>query len=76
MENQAKEKRKRGLWSSEEDAKLYNYISTFGVDSWSSLPRKAGNLSLSLKGCIFLPFFFFFFYLEINRASFNQKNKN
>jgi hypothetical protein len=54
MENQksnkvkAKEKRKRGLWSPEEDTKLYNHIITFGVDSWSSLPRKAGNLSLSL----------------------------
>ncbi|KAF3326828.1 R2R3-MYB transcription factor MYB6 [Carex littledalei] len=47
--NKAKEKRKRALWTPEEDMKLYNYITTNGVNSWSSLPQRAGNLSLSLS---------------------------
>ncbi|KAJ3702214.1 hypothetical protein LUZ61_005919 [Rhynchospora tenuis] len=48
--NKAKEKRRRGLWTPEEDMKLYNYITTYGVDSWSSLPQNAG-LQRCEKSC-------------------------
>lgn len=35
---------KRGLWSPEEDQKLFNYIThNNGFGSWSSVPQKAGN---------------------------------
>nr|XP_043637833.1 transcription factor MYB8-like [Erigeron canadensis] len=33
---------KKGLWSPEEDEKLYTYITKFGVGSWSSVPQLAG----------------------------------
>ncbi|XP_076909658.1 uncharacterized protein LOC143567009 [Bidens hawaiensis] len=42
---------KKGLWSPEEDAKLFNYISTHGRDRhWSSIAKLAG-LSRSSKSC-------------------------
>ncbi|XP_015078703.1 transcription factor MYB86-like [Solanum pennellii] len=37
-----KEKTRKGLWSPEEDEKLYNYITRFGVGCWSSVPKLAG----------------------------------
>ncbi|CAN4100500.1 unnamed protein product [Withania somnifera] len=37
-----KEKLRKGLWSPEEDEKLYNYITRFGVGCWSSVPKLAG----------------------------------
>ena len=41
-----KQKVKRGLWSPEEDEKLINYISIHGHDSWTSVPKLAGNYLL------------------------------
>ncbi|KAJ8445013.1 hypothetical protein Cgig2_029207 [Carnegiea gigantea] len=38
----SKQKVKRGLWSPEEDEKLFNYITTHGHGSWSSVPKLAG----------------------------------
>ncbi|CAO2826416.1 unnamed protein product [Amaranthus hypochondriacus] len=38
----AKQKMKKGLWSPEEDEKLYNHITRFGVGCWSSVPKLAG----------------------------------
>ncbi|KAJ8449067.1 hypothetical protein Cgig2_004122 [Carnegiea gigantea] len=38
----AKQKLRKGLWSPEEDEKLYNYITRFGVGCWSSVPKLAG----------------------------------
>ncbi|KAL2465380.1 Uncharacterized protein Adt_41231 [Abeliophyllum distichum] len=35
-------KLKKGLWSPEEDEKLYNYITRFGVGCWSSVPKLTG----------------------------------
>ncbi|KAI8529070.1 hypothetical protein RHMOL_Rhmol12G0197100 [Rhododendron molle] len=35
-------KLRKGLWSPEEDEKLYNYISRFGVGCWSTVPKLAG----------------------------------
>lgn len=36
---------KRGPWSSEEDAKLKDYIEKHGTGgNWIALPQKAGNL--------------------------------
>lgn len=51
-----KEKIRKGLWSPEEDQKLYNHISKFGVGCWSSVPKLAGNyinmlLLAQLFGC-------------------------
>nr|QWQ79408.1 MYB10 [Zanthoxylum armatum] len=37
-----KQKIRKGLWSPEEDEKLYNYITRFGVGCWSSVPMLAG----------------------------------
>nr|QSD99774.1 MYB family transcription factor [Melilotus albus] len=37
-----KQKLRKGLWSPEEDEKLFNYITMFGVGCWSSVPKKAG----------------------------------
>ncbi|XP_024972062.1 myb-related protein 330-like [Cynara cardunculus var. scolymus] len=44
--NQKNLKIKKGLWSPEEDEKLFTYITRFGVGSWSSIPHLAG-----LKRC-------------------------
>ncbi|KAG6500722.1 hypothetical protein ZIOFF_040572 [Zingiber officinale] len=38
----SKEKLKKGLWSPEEDEKLYAHVITHGVDCWSSVPKSAG----------------------------------
>jgi myb proto-oncogene protein len=35
-------KLRKGLWSPEEDEKLYNHIIRHGVGCWSSVPRLAG----------------------------------
>ncbi|KAM1025856.1 hypothetical protein ACFX13_039600 [Malus domestica] len=37
-----KQKLRKGLWSPEEDEKLFNYITRFGVGCWSSVPKHAG----------------------------------
>ncbi|KAM1209680.1 hypothetical protein EV1_015247 [Malus domestica] len=37
-----KQKLRKGLWSPEEDEKLFNYITQFGVGCWSSVPKLAG----------------------------------
>ncbi|XP_026659090.1 myb-related protein Hv33-like [Phoenix dactylifera] len=37
-----KQKLRKGLWSPEEDEKLYNHIARFGIGCWSSVPRQAG----------------------------------
>ncbi|CAN4085989.1 unnamed protein product [Withania somnifera] len=37
-----KQKLRKGLWSPEEDEKLCNYITDFGIGSWSSVPKLAG----------------------------------
>ncbi|KAM6570096.1 hypothetical protein CsatB_018081 [Cannabis sativa] len=37
-----KQKLRKGLWSPEEDEKLFNYITHFGVGCWSSVPKLAG----------------------------------
>lgn len=38
----SKQKVKRGLWSPEEDEKLFTYITTHGHGCWSSVPKQAG----------------------------------
>jgi myb proto-oncogene protein len=38
----SKPKLRRGLWSPEEDEKLYNHIIRYGVGCWSSVPKVAG----------------------------------
>ncbi|KAM0932875.1 putative transcription factor MYB-HB-like family [Dioscorea sansibarensis] len=37
-----KQKLRKGLWSPEEDEKLFNHIIRFGVGCWSSVPKQAG----------------------------------
>ncbi|KAL1812440.1 hypothetical protein ACET3Z_022505 [Daucus carota] len=37
-----KPKLRKGLWSPEEDEKLFNHIARFGVGCWSSVPKLAG----------------------------------
>ncbi|XP_006645979.1 myb-related protein Hv33-like [Oryza brachyantha] len=41
-EASTKPKLRRGLWSPEEDEKLYNHIIRYGVGCWSSVPKLAG----------------------------------
>jgi myb proto-oncogene protein len=36
-------KLRKGLWSPEEDDKLYNHIIRHGVGCWSSVPKLAGK---------------------------------
>jgi len=43
-----KQKLRKGLWSPEEDEKLCNYITNFGIGSWSSVPKLAGNYIMFL----------------------------
>lgn len=38
----AKQKLRKGLWSPDEDEKLFNHIARFGVGCWSSVPKLAG----------------------------------
>ncbi|KAM7479864.1 hypothetical protein LguiA_028077 [Lonicera macranthoides] len=40
--NCVNQKLRKGLWSPEEDEKLFNYITRFGVGCWSSVPKLAG----------------------------------
>lgn len=37
-----KQKLRKGLWSPEEDEKLFNHITRFGIGCWSSVPKQAG----------------------------------
>lgn len=37
-----KQKLRKGLWSPEEDEKLFNHITRFGVGCWSAVPKQAG----------------------------------
>ncbi|KAL3655402.1 hypothetical protein CASFOL_001188 [Castilleja foliolosa] len=37
-----KQKLRKGLWSPEEDEKLSNYITNYGVGCWSSVPKLSG----------------------------------
>ncbi|KAJ6832509.1 transcription factor MYB86-like [Iris pallida] len=37
-----KQKLRKGLWSPEEDEKLYNHITKYGHGCWSSVPKQAG----------------------------------
>jgi len=41
-----KQKLRKGLWSPEEDEKLFNHITKYGHGCWSSVPKQAGNLLL------------------------------
>lgn len=45
-----KQKLRKGLWSPEEDEKLYNHINKFGVGCWSSVPKLA-DLQRCGKSC-------------------------
>lgn len=42
---------KKGLWSPEEDEKLYNYVSRFGVGCWSTVPKLAGEFPIAACIC-------------------------
>jgi myb proto-oncogene protein len=42
VQQQQQPKLRKGLWSPEEDEKLYNHIIRHGVGCWSSVPRLAG----------------------------------
>ncbi|CAL9152565.1 unnamed protein product [Musa hybrid cultivar] len=48
-----KQKIRKGLWSPEEDEKLYDHIIRCGVGCWSSVPKLAGIFSSSLLLKIF-----------------------
>jgi transcription factor MYB, plant len=37
------QKLRKGLWSPEEDEKLYNHIIHYGVGCWSSVPKLSGT---------------------------------
>lgn len=54
-----KQKLRKGLWSPEEDEKLLNYITKHGHGCWSTVPKLAGHISISL--------FYFFYFLSLGR---------
>ncbi|KAF0920354.1 hypothetical protein E2562_034817 [Oryza meyeriana var. granulata] len=39
----AEEKERKGLWSPEEDERLYTHITRCGVSTWSSVAQLAGK---------------------------------
>ena len=43
------QKLRKGLWSPEEDEKLYNHIIRYGVGCWSSVPKLAGTHAYTNK---------------------------
>jgi hypothetical protein len=45
-------KLRKGLWSPEEDEKLYNHIIRHGVGCWSTVPKLAGKQSCNSHCCI------------------------
>ncbi|RWW34558.1 hypothetical protein GW17_00000675 [Ensete ventricosum] len=46
-----KQKIRKGLWSPEEDEKLYDHIIRCGIGCWSSVPKLAGRLDRCGKSC-------------------------
>jgi transcription factor MYB, plant len=48
-------KLRKGLWSPEEDEKLYNHIIRHGVGCWSSVPKLAGKYTHAHYCSITLP---------------------
>lgn len=40
-------KLRKGLWSPEEDEKLFNHIMSHGVGCWSNVPKQAGKCFIS-----------------------------
>jgi hypothetical protein len=45
---------RKGLWTSEEDAKLIDYINLHGEGRWSSLASLAGINIYTYKACSFI----------------------
>ena len=39
---------RKGAWTKQEDRKLTDYIQTYGEGSWSTIPKAAGPLILTL----------------------------
>ncbi|KAI7727928.1 hypothetical protein M8C21_023172, partial [Ambrosia artemisiifolia] len=71
--NSVKQKLRKGLWSPEEDEKLLNYITRFGVGCWSSVPQHAG-LQRCGKSCRLR----WINYLrpDLKRGTFSQQEEN
>ncbi|KAB8083117.1 hypothetical protein EE612_005219 [Oryza sativa] len=48
------QKLRKGLWSPEEDEKLYNHIYRYGVGCWSSVPqaRRAPEVRQELQAAV------------------------
>lgn len=68
-----KHKLKKGLWSPDEDEKLFNHINIFGIGCWSSVPKQAG-LQRCGKSCRLR----WLNYLrpDVKRGSFSQKEED
>lgn len=68
-----KQKLRKGLWSPEEDEKLCNHITKFGVGCWSAVPKEAG-LQRCGKSCRLR----WINYLrpDLKRGSFTQEEEN
>uniref|UniRef100_A0A0D9Y3T9 Myb-like domain-containing protein n=1 Tax=Oryza glumipatula TaxID=40148 RepID=A0A0D9Y3T9_9ORYZ len=52
----AEEKERKGLWSPEEDERLYTHITHRGVSTWSSVAQLAGKNSFCLA-CNLIDFY-------------------
>ncbi|KAJ6796223.1 transcription factor MYB86-like [Iris pallida] len=68
-----KQKLRKGLWSPEEDEKLYNHITKYGHGCWSSVPKQAG-LQRCGKSCRLR----WINYLrpDLKRGTFSQQEEN
>ncbi|KAJ6810930.1 transcription factor MYB86-like [Iris pallida] len=68
-----KQKLRKGLWSPEEDEKLYNHITKYGHSCWSSVPKQAG-LHRCGKSCRLR----WINYLrpDLKRGTFSQQEEN
>ena len=67
-----KQKLRKGLWSPEEDEKLFNHITRFGIGCWSSVPKQAGNISILHQ----LGNIFFKWYLNSYQSFWYSNNLN
>lgn len=45
LEQEDKKLMRKGLWSPDEDERLYSHITHYGVGTWSSVAELAGNAS-------------------------------
>ncbi|GJM93424.1 hypothetical protein PR202_ga09978 [Eleusine coracana subsp. coracana] len=70
------QKLRKGLWSPEEDEKLYNHIIRYGVGCWSSVPKLAGMHWLQRCGKSCRLRWINYLRPDLKRGSFSQQEED